>query len=63
MDGHSSHDVLEILEKAKEKDIHIVALPPHTTQQLQPTGNEDGSNDDVPQYGWKKRECVYTEKR
>ena len=36
LDSHSSHEVLEILELAKEEGIHIMALPPHTTQRLQP---------------------------
>ncbi|GFN80276.1 hypothetical protein PoB_000678200 [Plakobranchus ocellatus] len=36
LDSHSSHEVLELLELAKEEGIHIVALPPHTTQRLQP---------------------------
>ena len=36
LDGHGSHEVLELLEKAREKDIHILALPPHTTHALQP---------------------------
>lgn len=30
------HEVLELLELAKEESIHIFALPPHTTQLLQP---------------------------
>lgn len=36
LDSHSSHEVLEVLELAKEQNIHIMALPPHTTQRLQP---------------------------
>ncbi|KAK3741119.1 hypothetical protein RRG08_042486 [Elysia crispata] len=36
MDSHSSHEVLELLELAQEENIHIFALPPHTTQILQP---------------------------
>lgn len=36
LDGHSSHESLAILELAKENDIHILCLPPHTTHCLQP---------------------------
>ena len=36
LDSHSSHEVLELLELAVEQEIHIFALPPHTTQRLQP---------------------------
>ncbi|KAK3800980.1 hypothetical protein RRG08_001228 [Elysia crispata] len=36
MDSHSSHEVLELLELAREENIHILALPHHTTQILQP---------------------------
>ncbi|KAL8588574.1 hypothetical protein ACOMHN_059528 [Nucella lapillus] len=35
LDSHSSHEVLELLEKAEEQ-IYIYALPPHTTHHLQP---------------------------
>lgn len=36
MDGHSSHISLEILQLAKENEIEILCLPPHTTSELQP---------------------------
>ena len=36
LDGHSSHESLDILMKAMEENIHILALPPHTTHALQP---------------------------
>lgn len=36
LDGHSSHETLGILMKAMEENIHILALPPHTTHALQP---------------------------
>ncbi len=36
LDGHSSHQTLGLLERAKEENIHILALPPHTTHCLQP---------------------------
>ncbi|XP_033730751.1 uncharacterized protein LOC117320202 [Pecten maximus] len=36
MDSHSSHEVLSLLEKAKQENIHILALPPHCTHALQP---------------------------
>ncbi|XP_069110174.1 tigger transposable element-derived protein 6-like [Argopecten irradians] len=36
MDSHSSHEVLSLLEKAKQENIHIMALPPHCTHVLQP---------------------------
>ena len=36
LDSHSSHEVLGLLEKAKEEDIHIFTFPPHTTHYLQP---------------------------
>ena len=42
LDSHSSHEVLGLLEKAKEEDIHIFTLPPppppppHMTHYLQP---------------------------
>lgn len=36
VDGHHSHEVLGLLEKAAEENIHILCLPPHTTQYLQP---------------------------
>ncbi|GFO22224.1 pogo transposable element with krab domain [Plakobranchus ocellatus] len=36
LDSHSSHDVIDLLERAAEENIHILALPPHTTHRLQP---------------------------
>ncbi|KAL8593856.1 hypothetical protein ACOMHN_018068 [Nucella lapillus] len=36
LDSHSSHEVLELLDKAKEEEIYIYTLPPHTTHHLQP---------------------------
>lgn len=36
LDSHSSHEVLELLERARNENIFIFALPPHTTQHLQP---------------------------
>ncbi|XP_005106626.1 CENP-B homolog protein 2 [Aplysia californica] len=36
LDSHHSHKVLEMLELAQKKDVHILALPPHTTHVLQP---------------------------
>ena len=36
LDSHSSHEVLELLEIVKEERIHILALPSHNTQLLQP---------------------------
>ena len=36
LDSHTSHEVLELLELAKEQQIHVFALPPHTTHRLQP---------------------------
>jgi len=36
LDSHHSHEVLEMLELAQEENIHILALPPHTTHILQP---------------------------
>ena len=36
MDGHSSHISLGILKLAKENEIEILCLPPHTTSELQP---------------------------
>ena len=35
LDGHGSHEVLGLLERAKEENIHILSLPPHTTHWLQ----------------------------
>lgn len=36
LDGHSSHETLELLEAAKANNIHLMSLPPHTTHYLQP---------------------------
>ncbi|XP_005113599.1 jerky protein homolog-like [Aplysia californica] len=36
LDSHHSHEVLELLEMAKEQLVHVLALPPHTTHMLQP---------------------------
>ena len=35
VDGHSSHFTQESLEYAKDHDIHVLCLPPHTTHTLQ----------------------------
>ena len=35
-DGHSSHITVELIESAKENNIHILCLPSHTTHLLQP---------------------------
>ena len=35
VDGHSSHFTQEFLEYAKDHDIHVLCLPPHTTHALQ----------------------------
>ena len=31
LDSHSSHESLNLLTSAKANDIHLLALPPHTT--------------------------------
>ena len=36
LDGHASHESLGLLMKAMEENVHILALPPHTTHFLQP---------------------------
>ena len=36
LDGHGSHETLELLQLAEQEGIHILALPPHTTHFLQP---------------------------
>lgn len=36
LDSHSSHETLDIIECAKEENITLFALPPHTTQWLNP---------------------------
>jgi hypothetical protein len=35
VDGHASHFTQSFLEYAKENDIHVLCLPPHTTHALQ----------------------------
>ena len=35
VDGHSSHFTQSFLEYAKEKEIVVICLPPHTTHALQ----------------------------
>ena len=35
-DGHSSHITVDLIQLAKENDIHIMYLPSHTTHVLQP---------------------------
>jgi len=35
VDGHASHFTQDLLEYAKEHDIHVLCLPPHTTHALQ----------------------------
>ena len=36
LDSHGSHEVVELLDLARQNSIHIIALPPHTTHVLQP---------------------------
>ena len=36
LDQHHSHEAYSMLKLAKEQDIHILALPPHTSHWLQP---------------------------
>lgn len=36
IDGHSSHKDLDVILYAKEKHIHMLSLPPHTSHKLQP---------------------------
>jgi len=36
LDGHSSHVELSVLELAREKNVSIMALPPHTSHLFQP---------------------------
>jgi hypothetical protein len=35
-DGHGSHNTLELIELAREHNIILFCLPPHTTHKLQP---------------------------
>lgn len=36
VDGHGSHVTREMIELARQHNVHIVRLPPHTTHMLQP---------------------------
>ena len=36
LDGHCSHESVELLDLAKREQVHILALPPYTTHALQP---------------------------
>ena len=36
MDGHASHLGLKVIQKAKKKNIHLIAVPAHTTHITQP---------------------------
>ena len=36
VDGHHSHLSLSLIRKAREKNVHLICLPPHTTHLLQP---------------------------
>ena len=36
VDGHSSHYQPELVQYAKEKDVILFCLPPHTTHESQP---------------------------
>ena len=36
LDGHSSHYQPELVQYAKEKDVILFCLPPHTTHESQP---------------------------
>lgn len=35
-DGHGSHISIQLIEKARANDIHLLCLPAHTTHLLQP---------------------------
>ena len=35
-DGHTSHTSIELIDRARENNIHLLCLPPHTTHILQP---------------------------
>ena len=35
-DGHSSHITIEVIELARENEVHLLCLPSHTTHLLQP---------------------------
>ena len=36
LDGHHSHKTLAAVNFAREKGIHLLTLPPHSTHKLQP---------------------------
>jgi len=36
LDGHKSHINIDVLNEAKNNNIHIICLPPHTSHILQP---------------------------
>lgn len=36
IDGHSSHKDLDVILYAKQKHIHMISLPPHTSHKIQP---------------------------
>ncbi|CAK5274984.1 unnamed protein product, partial [Mycena citricolor] len=36
LDGHGSHEALELIDLARENNIILLLLPPHTTHKLQP---------------------------
>ena len=36
LDSHSSHEVIGLIEKARQQNIHLFTFPPHTTHYLQP---------------------------
>ena len=36
LDGHHSHEATGLLQRAREEDVHIIALPPHSTSKLCP---------------------------
>ena len=35
-DGHASHLLLEVIQLARDNNVHILCLPAHTTHILQP---------------------------
>ena len=36
LDGHSTHKDLQVILYAKQNNVHMISLPPHTTHKLQP---------------------------
>ena len=36
MDGHSSHVPIDVIQLARDNDVHLLYLPAHTTHILQP---------------------------